>query len=758
MNIPGMWITKRSQQTVRTSSTSVDDRSDAFDAVDIPDFSHTFAEGLPRLPVKIYMIEIEQPEIPSVQFVSVAREKISDLKVRPAQPVPPDVFPEPPRLDFVINDQVYSADKLYPESNILSVDVVTMRDKHILVVEVVPVQVNPVTMEGVVTYQYEVVIEAPAVDAPAETSEAADESPIYMILTDDQYQNNASLATLMDWKRKKGLDVRCVFTSQINANGAPSNTEIVNYMRALSTNDYPDYLLIIGDSDQTNGVAGKYFNTSTTDYYGYTDLDIACRTADDYIPDLYYGRLPASSDAEVTLMLNKVIAMDRNPPASSMYQKVVIAGQIQDSDDGGNGEADRLFCETADSLACYFESDPAGVDYDCTRAIVNPDNMTASGTWNSGSLLWNGNEQIGARVADHFLLVAQAQDRITTNVNNGIALLQHRDHGYVNGVGWADPYYTYFHIRSQINNADDTPVVFSVNCNSGMYNFPNNFSREWLIDNNGGAYAVFAPVDTSYSWYNDALTHGFYAAFLSDYISSHNASVSPDWPKNMQAPNGSYGAAGSATRLGEILNFGKMYMEQSLARSETTFRLFHCFGDPEAFLVLREPQTLSVSHPSLLTLGTHTVTVSTAEADCQVCLYSPTAGIQEVQTTDGSGDAEFTLELTENCTIYVTVTGDGVRPYEGTITARNGEAFSCSAFALTTNVVLRWTDPRLSGYTDPRIRISVDTNTYPPDTAAGSVIYTGTNSPYMHTGLTGGQTYYYSFWVTPDGSSWTNPP
>ena len=44
-----------------------------------------------------------------------------------------------------------------------------------------------------------------------------------------------------------------------------------------------------------NGVPGVYVKPS---YGGYSDLPLACRTEDDIIPDLFYGRLPAATADE----------------------------------------------------------------------------------------------------------------------------------------------------------------------------------------------------------------------------------------------------------------------------------------------------------------------------------------------------------------------------------------------------------------------------------------------------------------------------
>jgi hypothetical protein len=574
-----------------------------------------------------------------------------------------------------------------------------------------------------------------------------------MVLMDDQFENNTVLDEFVDWKQRKGYEVAIVKTSDINPGGAPSNSEIVAYMRNLAASNYPDFLLILGDHTATNGVQGYYFLTYGG---GYTDLDIACRDDSDWIPDLFYGRMPATNGYSASNMLSKALAMDRTPPTNDVFEKICVAGQIQDHDPG-NGIADRLFCETADAIACHFEQDAGGVDYDCTRAIVNPDGMNTNGYWNDDSLLWDSTNRIGSRIYDHFMSATDARNRIIEQVNAGIAVLQHRDHGYANGIGWADPQFVYYHVNS-LTNGVKRPLVFSINCASGAYHMPNNFTRAWLEHVNGGAYAVFAPVDVSYSWRNDWLTHGFYTAFLTNYVSWQNASTNPVWDKHLPDPGGTYGDAGESLRLGEILNFGKMYMYEHYFADRTTFRLFHVFGDPESWLRLRTPEDLSVTHPDILTFGVQTVTVATGEADCQVCLYSEGLGVHEVQVTTNTS-AIFTLNAEIAGTIDVTVTRSDRRPYEGEISVVSGtNAFWFSAFAQTNSVILRWPDPRNSGMGSKTVHIRSENSDYPSNTAQGSQVYQGDAITYEHSGLTPGQPYFYTIWLSHDGANFTNPP
>ena len=762
-SLPGMWVRRRVAADAPGGSPTRRPMADAapsaadFDQIDVPGCSSLNETGRPRLPAKTYFLEIPHGVEPEVRFEALASTVVEDLRVLPVQPLPPDVYPAPPPEPFAFDAELYADSDVYPPDPVAVAQVVEIRDRRMLKVVVVPARFVPADSSLEIVHDFELrATWAPA--AAAEPPAAPPDSsalPIYMVLAPDVYATNAALQALADWKARKGFDVRMVKTSQIHPGGAPSNAEIVAYMRGLPLADYPEYLLIAGPHTQTNGVAGAYFNTSTADYFGYTDLDIACRTSTDFFPDLYHGRLPANSQAELTAMASKALAMDRTPPASGMYRRVVVAGQIQDSDNNDN-VADRLFCETADCISRYFEANTGGISYSSIRAIVNPDGMTAAGRWNSSSLLWNSTNVIGDRIFTQFVSVATAQSRISSWANAGAAIVQHRDHGYVNGVGWGDPHYLYTHVNALTNGANQG-VVFSINCNSGMYNFPNNFARAWLAKTNGGAYAVFAPVDTSYSWYNDWLTHGFYAGFLPDYVSGQNASTAPAWPKKLPAPGGSYGAAGSTRKLGQILNFGKFYMAEKFWTNEDTFRLFHLFGDPESQLRLVEPKANAVTHPASLLLSAGSVTVTVSQAASTVCLYGPGMGVHAAAAAVG-GKAVFAISPTNSGTLHVTATGHDLRPYEGSIHVfRGGQAFSFQAMPLGGSVMLRWSDPRDSGWLSPQVRIRASTTNYPAAANAGRAVYAGAGRQHLDESVTNGVTYFYSIWATDDGTNFFEP-
>ncbi len=86
------------------------------------------------------------------------------------------------------------------------------------------------------------------------------------------------------------------------------------------------------------------------------------------------------------------------------------------------------------------------------------------------------------------------------------------------------------------------------------------------------------------------------------------------------------------------------------------------------------------------------------------------------------------------------------------------DEFWFNAFALTNNVYLRWINPTNTGLATPMAQVRFSTTAYPATVMDGTQIYLGTNQVYQHTGLTQDQPYYYSIWLSNDGTNWVNPP
>ena len=198
--------------------------------------------------------------------------------------------------------------------------------------------------------------------------------------------------------------------------------------------------------------------------------------------------------------------------------------------------------------------------------------------------------------------------------NSGRFLILHRDHGSENG--WFSPKFKkdYF---NQLSNGDLLPVVFSVNCSSGFFDNETNpgepapqhrhglfypstnpvygggpdikdktfFSEELLRKANGGVVGFIGPSRDTSDTGDDALTRGLFDALWPDTVSS-------------------FGGSTSKHRLGDILNYAKLYVVSQVGVPQmlgnlylldmfVVMDLFHVLGDPTLEMWTSKPVSLS---------------------------------------------------------------------------------------------------------------------------------------------------------------------
>jgi hypothetical protein len=125
----------------------------------------------------------------------------------------------------------------------------------------------------------------------------------YLIITHDNFYN--AIQPLADWKNQKGIKTKVVRLSEIGS----TNTEIKNYiLNAYNTwNPRPDFILLVGSAD----FLPSFFRNVYPFTYD-TDNEYANMTGD-YQAEICYGRFPAKTPAQCSVMVAKTLMYERNP-------------------------------------------------------------------------------------------------------------------------------------------------------------------------------------------------------------------------------------------------------------------------------------------------------------------------------------------------------------------------------------------------------------------------------------------------------------
>lgn len=413
---------------------------------------------------------------------------------------------------------------------------------------------------------------------------ADDDTRDYLIISVDKYAE--AVDRFAAWKEMLGFRVHKVLKD-----GWSSDEVKAEVAKAYAANPALYYLLIVGDHDD---VPGQYMEHHADDgdfSVHYTDLYYGCMDGEgDETPDIYRGRLSVSSPEEAATVVDKIIGYEKTPPTDAgFYERGVNCADYLDNDNGvADDYEDRRYVQTAEEIRAYM----LGQGKDVERVYSTNYEITPK--------YWNRNYfSFGEPIPEDMLKPAFAWDGnegdIRRAINSGVFYVLHRDHGLVDC--WENPYFSVKHVDI-LQNGDLLPVVFCVNCDNGAFQ-ADCLAERFLRKQGGGAVAVIAASDISYSGYNDALACGLFDAI---------------WPVPGLRPkfpgvNSLGGETPAPTyELGQILDQAQVRVSETFGSSDpsvssnekndsfcriVTKEIYHCFGDPSMQIRTEMPAPFS---------------------------------------------------------------------------------------------------------------------------------------------------------------------
>ncbi len=405
----------------------------------------------------------------------------------------------------------------------------------------------------------------------------------YLIITDPDFRPAAD--TLRAWKNAKGISTQVVETGAGAGQAGTTRDQIRDYIQDRYDHCFvrPSYLLLLGDAEH---IPPFYRDT-----FRGTDLDYALMSGADILPDLAYGRIPVDTLDDAQRVVDKIVAFEQSPPfAPGFYGRMSFASYFECCRPGAPnpGTDDRSFIETSELVRSGLMS----YGYNVERIYTTDPGVTPRRYFN-GALL---PADIGA--GSGFAWDGSDTD-IVNAINAGRLLVFHRDHGGVNG--WVDPNFTNSDLAG-LTNGSLTPVIYSVNCASGLFDNEtlNPAVQDWpygttvggsywaerILRMEGGAVSVIGDTRNSPTWANSALSRGLFDA---------------TWPNILPADGG----ANRIRRLGDILNYAKLYMVGQVGVAQTAGSvtnttanrnviLYHVLGDPTLQLWTGNPYRIKL--------------------------------------------------------------------------------------------------------------------------------------------------------------------
>ena len=413
---------------------------------------------------------------------------------------------------------------------------------------------------------------------------AGDDTRDYLIISVDKYAE--AVDRFAEWKELLGFRVHKVLKGSWNSDAVKAEVE-----KAYAENPALYYLLIVGDHDDVPGQYMEYHADDGDFSVHYTDLYYGCMDGEcDETPDIYRGRLSVSSPEEAATVVDKIIGYEKRPPTDAgFYERGVNCADYLDNDNGvADDYEDRRYVQTAEEIRAYM----LGQGKDVERVYSTNYEITPK--------YWNRNYfSFGEPIPEDMLKPAFAWDGnegdIRRAINSGVFYVLHRDHGLVDC--WENPYFSVKHV-DMLQNGDLLPVVFCVNCDNGAFQ-ADCLAERFLRKQGGGAVAVIAASDISYSGYNDALACGLFDAIWPE------PGLRPKFP----GVNSLGGETPAPTyELGQILDQAQVRVSETFGSPDpsvssnekndsfcriVTKEIYHCFGDPSMQICTEMPAPFS---------------------------------------------------------------------------------------------------------------------------------------------------------------------
>ncbi len=137
----------------------------------------------------------------------------------------------------------------------------------------------------------------------------------YLIVCPEQYED--AVQPLVEWKTRKGMLATVATTTETGW----SSYELLMYIADAAQDWYPapEYVLFVGDSSQIQ-------------YFGGSDVAYGSVDGDTFI-EIHPGRFPASSVADVELMVAKTLAYEREPTLDETFYRTAAFMVARDHDD-----------------------------------------------------------------------------------------------------------------------------------------------------------------------------------------------------------------------------------------------------------------------------------------------------------------------------------------------------------------------------------------------------------------------------------------
>lgn len=618
--------------------------------------SYTIGEvGMPKLPAYKKLIRIPKGSNPVVKVISYS-EQIINLKEKgidnPIYPNQPSVRKDQDstKLKFEIKKDSYSKNS-FSNTPIATIEVLgNLRSATIARLVVSPIDYNP--GNGTIKVYNDINVDVNFEDASNSKTTLETNSPYFDIIynsiegtTKSSYTDHPdlikypvkmlivsnrmfeeTLQPFIAWKKLKGFNVITAYTDVIGTTSTSIKTYIQNiYNSATEYDPAPSFLVLVGDVDQVPASETGSFSGKQTDlYYASTDGDM--------FPEMYFGRLSATTPTELENIINKILYYEKYQFADPSYlnNTTLIAGY--------DGTWTTKIAEPTIKYATanYFNASKGFSSINEYGVASDPNNASANSSYTG----------------------CYSADKIS------VGFINYTAHG--SETSWQDPVLNNSSIAT-FTNANKYPLVIGNCCLSGDFGTTTCFGEAWIRAQNKGAVTYIGSSPSSY-WKEDM----YWSVGAFPMVGDNNGYV----PTFNETTTGAYDASFGSS----YITTGAMVFAGNLAVTEANIQSYSSQSSPtyywQAYNILGDPSLVpyhtaadsnQVIHNKTITIGESSFLVR-ALPNSYIAMTKDDELIGTSFVT-ASGEVSVPITITSTGDITIVITRPQTIPYFDTITA-----------------------------------------------------------------------------------------
>lgn len=608
--------------------------------IQINQATNLLQKGAPNLPKINFSLTIPNDKNSSIQILESNFIEYNNINVSPSKGKILRTK-NPKDIPFEYGD-IYQTNELFPNQNAILNTPYIFRDKRGQVVQINPVQYNPITkiLRVFTSFKIEVKYDGvSSINFLGNTNNIERHDEIFEGIYQNHFINynadkktrytpileegtmliicpNIYLNTIQDfvkWKEMKGIKTYVVNADTIT--GGINETTIFNTAKYYFQTKQISSMIIIGDNADIPAVNQSF---AVTDPAGPSDIAYAYMNGNDHYPEFMVGRFSGNNAEEILNNINRTLNYEKTPNivGNWMSQQIGIASEQGTGDDNQ-------------------------YDYEHIHEIVDSNNNQYNYTNNfelyDGALSQGGNDAAGYPTAA----------MLETNINSGASLINYCGHGSASGIVTTN--FSTIDVPT-LHNENKLPFFLVVGCQPG--NFINQTSFAETLMRAGSSSTPLGTISCFMSTIDQYWDEPMQAQ------DEFNAVMRGARPNNLKTRLGALCLSGCASMNDQY----NVFNDPTGGSDMTDTWVF--FGDPTVSLFNKNEGNISCTHTAEIGRNSTWYSVNCPVEDATIGLYYQGNYLAHAKVIGGV--ATFNFDAIANLdTLFITATKQNYVPYMG---------------------------------------------------------------------------------------------